>query len=155
MENKHSQAIPAEALGEAQKRLNEAIEALKPYIINLSAQERQNQLKLGDKTLAFAEKAFEFAESNPDFAPSYFDMAEYAIDMKDTTSMRVLLVTLEQLRQGVSDTMMAAGGDAYNHSLIYYNAVKQAANQNVPGAKAIYSELRERFPGGRPKKKTE
>ncbi|MDR2907571.1 MAG: hypothetical protein LBU91_06255 [Bacteroidales bacterium] len=151
--NKHNKAIPAEVLGEAQKRINEAAEALAPYIINMSAEERRTQLKLGDKSLAFAEKAFEYAESNPAFAPSYLDMDEYGVDMKDTTAMRVLLITLEQLQQGVADTMMAAGGDAYNHSLVYYNAVKQAADQNVPGAKAIHNELRERFPTlRRPKK---
>jgi hypothetical protein len=152
MENKHSQAVPAEVLAAAQAKIGEVAAALAPYLISLTPTERQNQLKLGDKTLAFAEKAFDFAKSNPAFAPSYLDLASYGIDMQDATGMRVLLLTLEQLTHGVADTVMVAGGEAYNQSLVYYNAVKQAAHQDIPGAKAIYNELRERFPSGRPRR---
>jgi hypothetical protein len=31
-------------------------------------------------------------------------------------------------------------------SLVFYNAVKAAAAKDVPGAKAIYDELKQRFP---------
>jgi hypothetical protein len=155
MENKHSQAIPAEVLAEAQQKISEVLAAMAPYIINLSALERQNHLKLGDKTLAFAEKAFEYAQANPAFAPSYLNMEMYTADMQDTTGLRVLLATLEQLVHGVDDTVMVAGGKAYNQSLIYYNALKQAAAQDIPGAKTLYNNLRERFPGGRPRKSSE
>jgi hypothetical protein len=38
--------------------------------------------------------------------------------------------------------------------LIFYNSVKAAAAQDVPGAKAVYEELKQRYPGGR-RKRTE
>lgn len=42
---------------------------------------------------------------------------------------------------------MALGSEAYIASLTIYNTVKQATKLNVPGADAIYQDLRERFPG--------
>jgi hypothetical protein len=41
---------------------------------------------------------------------------------------------------------MVAGSEAYQSSLIFYNAVKAATAQDVPGAKEIYADLKARFP---------
>jgi hypothetical protein len=75
--------------------------------------------------------------------------------MKDTTGLRVLEISLQQLLQGVDDTVMIAGSEAYNQSLVFYNAVKEAARQDIPGAKAIYDDLKTRFPGRPSSKKAE
>ena len=42
---------------------------------------------------------------------------------------------------------MQAGHEAYESALAFYNAVKVAARNNVPGAKVIYEDLSQRFPG--------
>jgi GrpB-like predicted nucleotidyltransferase (UPF0157 family) len=47
----------------------------------------------------------------------------------------------------VDDTTMVAGSEAYQFALIFYNSVKMAARQDIPGAKAIYEDLKKRFPG--------
>ena len=155
MKNEHSTAIPANILAEAQTKANELVDLLKPYLFNLTPADRQGRLKLGDKTLAFVEKSFDYAQSNPTFVPAYLDMEMFDTDMKDTTGLRVLQMTLAQLISGVDDTIMVSGGEAYNESLIFYNAIKQAAKQNVPGAKSIYNELQKRFPGRPAKKQVE
>jgi hypothetical protein len=41
---------------------------------------------------------------------------------------------------------MLAGNEAYHAALAFYNYAKVAAGQDVPGAKAVYASLRERFP---------
>ena len=74
-------------------------------------------------------------------------MGMFNVDMQDTTSMRVLSLSVTQLLSAIDDTTMVSGGEAYNASLIFYNAVKQAAKQNIPGAKDIYNELKKRYPG--------
>jgi len=152
MNNIHDKAIPAETLAAAQKKIEEVAALLKPFIINLTPDERHSRLKLGDKSLAFGEKSYDYAVANPQFCPPYMDMEMFSIDMKDTTGLRVLEISLQQLLQGVDDSVMVAGGEAYNQALVFYNAVKQAANQNIPGAKAIYEDLKTHFPG-RPSKK--
>jgi TolA-binding protein len=42
-----------------------------------------------------------------------------------------------------------AGSEAYQAALVFYNSVKFAAAQGVSGAKAVYDELKKRFPGGK------
>ncbi len=152
MDNKHNEAIPEPVLADAQEKIRELVKMLSPYLINLTATERQNILKMGDKTLGFAAKSYDYAQANSSFVPSYLDMDAFRIDMKDATGLRVLEITLLQLVQGVDDTIMLAGSEAYNQALVFYNSVKQAARQEIPGAKAIYNELQSRFPGRRTKK---
>lgn len=44
-----------------------------------------------------------------------------------------------------NDTIMMAGSEAYIAALMYYNSIKRVAAENVPGAKAIYDDLKVRF----------
>jgi hypothetical protein len=46
---------------------------------------------------------------------------------------------------------MVAESEAYQAALVFYSSVKVAAAQDVPGAKAVYDELKTRFPGGKRK----
>jgi hypothetical protein len=39
---------------------------------------------------------------------------------------------------------MLAGSEAYHAALTFYNAVKRAAADDVPGAKAVYEALKAR-----------
>jgi hypothetical protein len=56
------------------------------------------------------------------------------------------------LEETVDDTEMTAGSEAYQAALVFYKSVKLAASQDIPGAKAVYEELKTRFPRpGRPK----
>ena len=153
MKDEHSVAIPPEVLEQAQSQVNMLARLLAPYLLNLTPAERKGRLKLGDKSLAFAQKSNDYAHSNPEFAPSYLNMQMFDIDMQDATGLRVLQMSLSQIITGIDDTVMVSGGESYNASLVFYNAVKQAAKQNVPGAKAIYEELKKRYPS-RPAKKT-
>jgi len=152
MRNNHKEAIPSQVVEEARIKLIEVLDMLQPYVVNLKPEERHAMLKLGDKSLAFGEKAFDYAKTNPVFVPPYLDMNMFENDMKDAVGLRVLLVTAQQLTMAIDDTTMVAGSETYNASLIFYHAVKQAEKQNIPGAKAIYNELRERYPGRSAKK---
>ena len=44
---------------------------------------------------------------------------------------------------------MTAGSEAYQAALVFYKSVKMATAQDIPGAKAVYEELKTRFPGGK------
>jgi hypothetical protein len=41
---------------------------------------------------------------------------------------------------------MVAGSEAYQAALMFYNVVKTAAAQDIPGAKEVYNDLKARFP---------
>jgi hypothetical protein len=54
---------------------------------------------------------------------------------------------IAQLEEGINDTQMTAGSEAYQAALIFYNSAKVAATQGIAGAKAVYEQLKKRFPG--------
>jgi hypothetical protein len=154
MKNVHNQRIPPEVLEEVRRKLEEAADILEPYLLALTPEERHEMIKMGDKTLSFVEKSYDFAVSNPSFLPSFLPLSEFEIDMEDALKLRPLNILVKQLYDGIEDTVMIAGSEAFQAALVFYSAVKQAASQDIPGAKAVCEELKVRFPG-RKKKKSE
>ncbi|MDR2691097.1 MAG: hypothetical protein LBB73_02180 [Dysgonamonadaceae bacterium] len=152
MSNIHSQTIPKDLIDEFLMKLDEAVKPLRPYLSPLTPESRKTILKMGDKSLALVEKTSELAAVNPQFCPSYFNLSDLNIDLTDAVSLRVVVNRLEQITREVEDTMMIAGNEAFTQTLTFYNAVKQAARDNVPGAQALFDELKKRFAFGRPRK---
>jgi hypothetical protein len=70
----------------------------------------------------------------------------------DATGLRVLNISARQVADNIDDTAMVAGSEAYQASLVFYNAVKAASAQDIPGAKEVYNYLKARFPGRKHKK---
>jgi hypothetical protein len=149
--NQHVQAIPSTVLTQAQTKVDEAIALLAPYVLALTPTERREMPKMGEKTIGFVEKAYDFARQNPALVPPYLDLDAFGIDFGDAHGLWTLLNTVQQLEENIDDTEMAAGSEAYQAALVFYNSVKVAAAQDVSGAKAVYEELKIRFPGGKRK----
>jgi hypothetical protein len=144
--NKHSQSIPAAKLEQAKAKIEEAADLLKPYLIALTPAERQEIPKMGPKTLNFVEKSHEYAHENPSLVPNYLEMSEFDTDFADAHGLWTLYNRITQLQEGISDTQMTAGSEAYQAALIFYNSAKVAASQGIHGAKAVYEQLKKRFP---------
>jgi hypothetical protein len=145
MNNQHSQVIPHDLLAQATVKINEAAALLKPYLLTLTAEERKVMLKKGNKSDSFVNKAFEYAKTNPEFLPFFVNIADFEVDITDSDNLIGIISQTQQLCNGLDDTEMVAGSEAYYAALAYYNSVQQATNQNVPGAKTIYEELKKRF----------
>ncbi|MGQ9806685.1 MAG: hypothetical protein ACUVRP_11505, partial [Chlorobiales bacterium] len=140
-ENHISIQIPAETLSTVKANLKECAELLKPYLIALTPDDRQELPKMSDKTLPFVEKVIDYVASNPEFAPAYLSVPELKIDMTAFSDLASLLQLVEPLYDNLRDTQTLAGSEAYIAALAYYNSVKQAAKMNVPNAKTIQEEL--------------
>lgn len=151
-ENVISIQIPESDVKQVLEYLGKIQEILKPYLIALSPDERQKMLKMGDKTVSFVEKTLDYVRSNPEFVPAYMNVLEFEKDATAVKNLNVMLNPIMQLEQGIDDTEMLAGSEAYTASLIYYNSVKQATKNNVPNAAAIYDDLSKRFDGQGKKK---
>jgi hypothetical protein len=152
MDNRHSKFIPDSVLKQVQDMVNQVNTLLLPYVTPLTPAERQALPKMGEKTISFVEKAHEFAAQNPNLCPPYLDMTEFDTDYADARNLVILDNTAKQLYEAVDDTAMVAGSESYQASLVFYNSVKVAARQDIPGAKAVYEELKKRFPQGSHKK---
>jgi hypothetical protein len=147
MEDKHAVMIPANIVTQVKNLVQQAISVLLPYVTPLTPAERRTIAKIGEKTLSFVEKAHEAAAANPTLVPPFLKMADFDVDFADAHNLWSLLLLAQQLYENVDDTTMVAGSEAYQFSLIFYNSVKMAARQDIPGAKAIYEDLKKRFPG--------
>jgi hypothetical protein len=147
MENKHLEAIPDSVITQVQTKLNEIKSLLKPYSVPLTPSERHSVLKMGDKSLTFVEKSHDFAVENPGFVPPFLNMPKFDIDFADAHGLWTVRNDAQQVYEMIDDTTMVSGSEAYQAALVFYSSVKVAAAKDIPGAKAIYEELRKRFPG--------
>ncbi|MFT3739535.1 MAG: hypothetical protein QM786_12315 [Breznakibacter sp.] len=143
--NLHSQQVPAEVLEQAKVLIEQISTLLSPYLVALSNEDRKSIPKMGEKTLAFVTKAKEYAGQYPDLLPTFVNKAEFDTDVADATNLVGLKARIDQLASLVDDTVMVAGSEGYIAALAFYNNVKLASKQNVPGAKVINDELAQRF----------
>ncbi|MDR0612219.1 MAG: hypothetical protein LBG45_01820 [Dysgonamonadaceae bacterium] len=147
MENKHLEAIPADVVKQVHDKLNEVKTLLLPYATPLTPTERRDLPKMGEKSLAFVEKSYDFAVENPPLVPSYLNMQTFGVDFSDAHGLWTVRNDASQVYEMLDDNVMLSGSESYQAALVFYNAVKAAAAHDVPGAKAIYEELKQRFPG--------
>lgn len=128
-----------------------AIEVLKtkllPNLKALTPTEKKELAKMGDKTTAFVQKTLEYCKSNPDLCPQYLDVAALEVDVKAVETIRQIQQPLLQIVEALDDTLTISGSEAYSGALMYYNSAKFGAKSNITGAKTIYEELSNRFPG--------
>ncbi|GHN01972.1 hypothetical protein WSM22_34610 [Cytophagales bacterium WSM2-2] len=120
---------------------------LSPVLISLTREERKGLLKMGDKSVAFVEKAMEHAIANPTLVPPYTDIGELKKDVIAVRDLLKIQNQLKQLNEGLDDTIMLAGSEAFTSALSFYNSVKGAVKKGVPMAKSIEEDLADRFVG--------
>lgn len=135
-------AIVTEILGHIQ-----AIRAALPFLLTLSAQDRRELPKMGDKSIGFDEKCVTYMASNPEFLPGFVDLAEVNKDRALRTTMLRFFADLVTLNDTVDDTLRIVTSEIWMADLAYYQAVREAARRGRPGAEAIYEDLKQRFPG--------
>jgi len=125
----------------------QAIATKLPFLISLTNDERKGGIKLGDKTVAFIAKAIGYAQTNPTLVPGYVNLAEIQKDYTLQKDLIDIQQWLAGLLQKIEDTQQEAGVEALNGILGFYQAVRVASEKDVPGARAIYGDLSQRFPG--------
>ncbi len=150
--NRVSLNIPESDLAEIRTCIATLREKLLPHLVFISPEERQEMLKMGDKTIGFVQKSLEYCRSNPDLVPPYINLAELEVDVAAVEILRSLYQPVSQIYEGLSDTMSLSGSESYATCLMFYSGVKNAKKQDVKKAETIYSDLSARFPGRPPKK---
>jgi hypothetical protein len=146
MNELHHIQIPADVLADAQELLERLKQLLKPYGITLTARDRTELPKMGNKNLSFVAKAYELAKLHPDLVPPYLKLDDFSKDFSDATNLLPLLVNCQEVTSIVSDTALVAGSEAYISALTFYQAAKTASKLRISGSKTVAQELRERFP---------
>jgi len=134
-------------LAELKAALEVLTTKLLPHLKTLSPEERMELPKMGNKTISFVQKTLEHCKENPELVPNYVNVDELAKDLQGVEALRVLYQPLLRITEGISDTMILAGSEAYSTALIFYNSIKYAMKSKIQKAEGIYKDLSARFPG--------
>jgi hypothetical protein len=144
-ENLVSLSITPADLQDIQNAVATLKSKLLPYLLELSTDEKLSIPKMKDKTLAFVTKSYEHAVNHPTLVPAYVDVAEFKKDINAVEQLRQLSTPLDEIAKALDDTMTVAGSEAYVAALSFYNSVKSAAKNNVPGGQVVYEDLKTQF----------
>ena len=117
------------------------LKALMPWGINLTAEEKQSQIKMGDALMPFVAKAVTLEENNPTLVPNYLNVPEHRKDFNFTGQLDIIHQQLGQVFEMVDDTRTEAGSESLVPALSFYRFVQGAARENVPGADFVVGEL--------------
>jgi hypothetical protein len=153
-DNRVSITIPLEVKAAIDAAILTVKTNLQPYLIALTPDERRALPKISDKSISFMDKTLSYVNTNPEFAPQYLNAAELTKDVNAAEVLNSFANPLEQIFTGLEDTIMLSGSEAYIAALSYYNTVKEAARRDVPNAKPVYEDLRQRFPSKSKKEET-
>ena len=122
--------------------------ALLPFLMSLTDAERIKISKLGDKTAGFDTKCRDYMAQNPTLVPGFVDMTSYNNFCALLGQLQAVGHDFTPYARSFADTLMQLGHQIYSMELAFYQNVAQAAKRGVPGAQAIYNDLKSRFPGG-------
>lgn len=127
---------------------------IKGKTVNLTALQRLQNSRLGDKTENFVNKVSMYMVQKPEIIPVFVDSTELNKDISARNNMVSITKRLKSISEALDDTNMLIGNDIYNCVLSVYRNIKLLSKQNVPGINAIFDDLKKQFTKGK-KTKTE
>jgi len=122
-----------------------AIEELLPFVISRAPGD--NNVMLGDKSVAFDEKCANYMTSNPEFIPGYVQPAEVLKDRALRGQFNKFLPRLNLLASKGVDTYDVVGNEMMMADLAYYNSTGDASKRGKTSARDIHDDLSTRYPG--------
>ena len=101
--------------------------------------------KIGDGRIPFVQKAADYCVSNPEHLPAVTNVPEFQKDLKAFLALREMVRPLRQILGNLENALAVSGSEAYEAARDYYKMVQFNAKLGVPGAQAIYDDLRQLF----------
>lgn len=118
-----------------------------PFLISLTADQRQGLATIRDGNRSFHEKSAGYMASRPDLVPSFVSLPEFTKDKAVFTQLLEIAQALGPLAQDLDDTLAEVGHELIMPEFAFYQNVQAAAKAGITGAKAIHDDLKVRFPG--------
>ena len=138
--------IPADVFKSAQLKLYELVKIFEPYLVALTHEERRVLAKNGTGSFEFVKLSHELAVEYPELFPSFIKTAIFQEEFFTAHELFIFAKKIEQLKNNLNDMEMLAGSRALDVALTFYKTVKIAARRDIPGARAIFEELKPAFP---------
>jgi hypothetical protein len=101
------------------------IHAKLPFLTNATLEDRQELLKLGPKSEAFAAGMVDLATQDDSFLPRSFELEETQSDRALREKLRPIIIEAVRLSESLQDTELLLGSDIYVAALEIYAAAKR------------------------------
>ena len=95
-----------------------------PFLIDLSKQERKKLAAMGDTRYSFVHRALVAAEHSPEVLPRNFSIEDYRRDVELLDALLSVSQTVRRLEEGLNDTSLELGAEAYAAARTVYRSVK-------------------------------
>jgi hypothetical protein len=110
------------------------------FLITLDAAQVRSLFKAANGYAPFIEKAYAVSTAHPDILPAVLNVGEFQKDFALIQALTPIQAQVNELAEGLRNTLLAANSDAMAQSLEIYAAVKQHADK-VPGLTVASNEL--------------
>lgn len=151
--NKISIIIPAADKTAILAKLDEIIELILKFAVELSTAERDDTHTIGVKRAAMVTTFDTQMSQNPTLVPGYIDTAEKDKDSAAWSDVAEMIGKVNTVASLLGDTQHVLGSDLITAYEGFYGYAKDAADRGVAGAGAVVEALRPFFPQGRKPKK--
>lgn len=120
---------------------------IQPKSINLTPEERQQYARIRDENENWVIKCRNYMTQFPTVVPNFLDLVEFDADQTPRLQIKSRLGVINSVREMFDDAFLLLGSDVYIGTIIFYRAMKSAADANVPGTTEAYNDLKQQFPG--------
>ena len=148
-QNLVSASITSEVKANILQKLEE-IRGEMDFLLTLQADEVRALYKASNTYFPFIEKAYNAVIDHPAIMPGVFDTEEFKRDYELSKDLTLIGNQVNELAEGIENTLMAVNSDAMSGALEVYSAVKQNRDK-VPGLNVVADEMAVFFK--RPRKK--
>jgi len=111
----------------------------------LSGMNRHQKNAIGDIRLGFVHNVFRYINDSTDFNPIGFDSEYYSQLMEQLDLTSQTITHLGSAIRLLRDIGIVTGDVLYGLALLWYRNIQVLSERRVPGAEAIYRELRTHF----------
>lgn len=118
---------------------------IEPFETDIAKDDLKSLSQIADGRLPFVEKSADYAVSEPEHVPAIVDVAEFQKDVKAYKDLREMARPLRRILNIIETSMAVAGSEAWAAARAYYKMVQLNAKMGVPGAQAVYDDLRVLF----------
>lgn len=121
----------------------DALETNCPFRVNIPAGEKPDEQAMNTKRYPYTRDVIlHYAPANLKLQPPFLPLADAANDFTLYDQFTPLINRITSILESYIDTQWLGGVEAYLYFREFFAVVERAKNNNVPGADAIYNDLK-------------
>ena len=136
--------VDASHLNAATNLVNNLQSAL-PDLPNLTKEDKQSCIKVGDSQSMFMENIKDICVQRPNIMPAWHDLADYQSRVASLENLMGIQTQIMALIDEIDNALIGAKHDVMVYSLDYYHSLKRAKQSGMPGLNKLYERVRDHF----------